>query len=1144
MKHIYMLQYITLFLFVFWAHQTHAQCTDDNTYYLDLTPTGVGNTQSSTCTYAGEYNTVDVVAGASYTFSTCGAGYDTQITLINDGNGNVEGYNDDFCGLRSEITWTATFTGTLRVLIDEYFCSHNTTCTEISVTQNTAGSGGGGGTPPGCDVATAVSCGSTVTGSTVGQSNSGLGTCSTAAGTGGMIWYTVTGDGNTWEVETTGGSNYDTKIWVYEGSCSALTCVTGNDDGGAGTLSLVSFGTTVGTTYYVIVGGFGGNEGTYEMTFTNDANCNACAPPAAPVTVDDDVCSGGVVNLTAAGSGGTLEWYDAPTNGNLLGTGTSYSPTLGATTTYYVQESTTGTGAPTSLTTLFAENNGQSGIMFDIVATNDITINSFETNVDATGDIEIYYRAGTHVGNETNAGAWTLIGSATGVPNNAVNTATPIPINVNTYIPAGQTYAFYITFSNGSYMNYTDGTAVGAVSTTNADMQVLEGTGKAYAFGTSFSPRVFNGNINYTPGSTCSSTRTPVTGTVVVPPTAPNAVDDQICLGGIANLGATVTSGNTNATINWYDAPTGGNFIGTGTAYSTPALNANTTYYIEEDGGTIEDLTTAFNENNGQSGIMFDINATNAVTITSFETNADVTDDYEIYYKAGTHVGSETNAGAWTLAGSATGVVNNAANTPTPIPIGLNVAIPAGQTYAFYITMTNNTDMNYTNGTAVGNTLASDANIEVLEGTGKGYPFGASYTPRNPNIIVHYNTGSGCASTRTPVNATVRMPIYATTATTTTANTICTVNEAGVDWTYYYDNANPDDLLFAIAHDPNNLGNNNFTADVNITVKNDPTNTGYDWDEDLGLPTARWVMGRYWNVEVTSGAIVDPVWVRFYYQPGEKSTIMNAATAWQAIHGGNLSGYVHFKTVGSSYDPVTDLYPGGVWGSIELANNTDNLVTTNGTNYVEYQGITSFSGGSIVVGVTPFNPTPDQILLPVELESFTAEKQGDREVMLDWATNQNESLDYFVIERSKDAIDFQAIGEVTASNASADTYDFLDDAPHNGVNYYRLKIMEKDGQISYSPVRAVTIGTSEVAFTIKPNPFENNFSVEWEANVSEEVEVTVFNTIGEVVYQQKYQAELGVNQIDIESEAAWTSGQYIVQLKSNNYVTQQKMIKR
>ena len=126
--------------------------------------------------------------------------------------------------------------------------------TQFSYAQNT------------CVTSVAVSCGTNKTGTTTGGTNTAIGTCTTAQGAGGMHWYTFTGDGNNWTFETvpTPGQ-YDTKIWVFSGACGALVCVTGNDDGGVGTLSLVNFTPAAAVTYYVVVGGFGGNEGNYNL---------------------------------------------------------------------------------------------------------------------------------------------------------------------------------------------------------------------------------------------------------------------------------------------------------------------------------------------------------------------------------------------------------------------------------------------------------------------------------------------------------------------------------------------------------------------------------------------------------------------------------------------------------------------------------------------------------------------------------------------------------------------------------------------------------------------------------------------------------------------------------------------------------------
>lgn len=59
--------------------------------------------------------------------------------------------------------------------------------------------------------------------------------------------------------------------------------------------------------------------------------------PSAPSTTGDNNCGPGTVNLSASGcTGGTLTWYDAAVDGNVVTTGTTYSPNLTQTTTYYV----------------------------------------------------------------------------------------------------------------------------------------------------------------------------------------------------------------------------------------------------------------------------------------------------------------------------------------------------------------------------------------------------------------------------------------------------------------------------------------------------------------------------------------------------------------------------------------------------------------------------------------------------------------------------------------------------------------------------------------------------------------------------------------------------------------------------------------
>jgi len=159
--------------------------------------------------------------------------------------------------------------------------------------------------------------------------------------------------------------------------------------------------------------------------------------------------------------------------------------------------------AQSPLTTTFANNNGQDGNMFDLVAINDVTVSYFEINCDAgTFDFEIYTKNSAYLPDVNNAGAWTLVGSATGVVGNGPGVPTVLPICVNQDILAGNTQAFYVTGTQNTFpINYTNGTTTGALFASNADLEFYEGAGLQYPFTANFNPRVWNGNIHYAVGA-------------------------------------------------------------------------------------------------------------------------------------------------------------------------------------------------------------------------------------------------------------------------------------------------------------------------------------------------------------------------------------------------------------------------------------------------------------------------------------------------------------------------------------------------------------------------------------------------------------------------------------------------------------------
>lgn len=162
----------------------------------------------------------------------------------------------------------------------------------------------------------------------------------------------------------------------------------------------------------------------------------------------------------------------------------------------------TGAAQTQILPTTFAAGNGQSGNMFDLVAVGGvpITIQSFDIHIGTgiTDTIEVYALTtpGSYVGNEANAGAWTLLASTT-VTSAGTGVGTPLNLTLNHTIAPGTTQAFYVTCTT-STMNYTNGTVEGTSFANDGFLDFLEGIGVPYAFAGTFRPRVWNGNIHYT----------------------------------------------------------------------------------------------------------------------------------------------------------------------------------------------------------------------------------------------------------------------------------------------------------------------------------------------------------------------------------------------------------------------------------------------------------------------------------------------------------------------------------------------------------------------------------------------------------------------------------------------------------------------
>ncbi|AEA44472.1 hypothetical protein [Fluviicola taffensis] len=162
--------------------------------------------------------------------------------------------------------------------------------------------------------------------------------------------------------------------------------------------------------------------------------------------------------------------------------------------------------------------------------------------------------------------------------------------------------------------------------------------------------------------------------------------------------------------------------------------------------GLGSNLVAPYASNALDNGVMFDISATNTITIYCFDVNLPPLSigDYEVYYKAGTYVGSENSPGNWTFIGSAGSIVSIGLDLATPLTIPVNVVIPLGETYGFYITASNpilSTGV-FTTTNAGYSTVSSNGDIAIMGGIGIAYPFNTISANRSLNGTIRYTPGN------------------------------------------------------------------------------------------------------------------------------------------------------------------------------------------------------------------------------------------------------------------------------------------------------------------------------------------------------------------------------------------------------------------
>lgn len=140
------------------------------------------------------------------------------------------------------------------------------------------------------------------------------------------------------------------------------------------------------------------------------------------------------------------------------------------------------------------------------------------------------------------------------------------------------------------------------------------------------------------------------------------------------------------------------------------------------------------------------------------------------------------------------------------------------------------------------------------------------------------------------------------------------------------------------------------------------------------------------------------------------------------------------------------------------------------------------------------------VSLPVSLTSYTAKRQANASVLLNWKTASEQQNSHFDIERGSDGVHYQTIGAVQASgNEFGSSYSFTDNAPLDGVSYYRLKQVDLDGHEQVYGVRIIQTNNATTALGLYPNPVTNNFKLVLTNTPASPLSYSIQNISGQII---------------------------------------------
>ena len=194
----------------------------------------------------------------------------------------------------------------------------------------------------------------------------------------------------------------------------------------------------------------------------------------------------------------------------------------------------------------------------------------------------------------------------------------------------------------------------------------------------------------------------------------------------------------------------------------------------------------------------------------------------------------------------------------------------------------------------------------------------------------------------------------------------------------------------------------------------------------------------------------------------------------------------------------------------------------------------------------------DAFVLPTELIQLWTESMSDF-IQVNWLIGSEHNVSHYNLERSDDGVNFELISTLAAAGNSETqlNYQYDDYAVNrNQLYYYRYRVFDLDGTAEYSPIVQGKLVSNSQNFStesvyIYPNPSSDNLNIGIASSKDRELVIEIYNSIGQIVYNQRGIIEKGNSVISISLDH-WVTGMYNVKITdvSSEEIVWQKFIKQ